>query len=291
MIRPTPDQVALLHPTERLSFAWCDLVNGVPALKAAAHSFLRHVGAGWVYPCCKNLLHIEGLEHVRALRPPAGVLLVANHRSFFDMYVLSMILFRETDLLGRIYFPVRAEFFYDHPAGLVVNGLMSGWSMYPPVLRQPARNDFNDYTMARIVELLAQPGTLVGFHPEGTRNKTDDPYTLLPAYPGVGQLIHAARPTVVPAFVLGMGNQVVRQIRSNFDGTGRRIIVVFGPPLDLDRFLAQAPRLRTYFELARFVRAEITRLGERERALRAELEPDLPSLGPTPEAAAAGLAG
>jgi 1-acyl-sn-glycerol-3-phosphate acyltransferase len=289
--RPTPDQLALLTPTERLSFAWCELVNGVPAFKAAAHAFLRHVGANWVHPCTKNLLHVEGLAGLRALRPPAGVLLVANHRSFFDMYVLSMILFRETDLLGRIYFPVRAEFFYDHPAGLVVNGLMSGWSMYPPVVRQPTRNDFNDFTMGRIAELLAQRGTLIGFHPEGTRNKTDDPYTLLPAYPGVGQLIHRARPTVIPAFILGMGNRLVRQIRANFDGTGRRIIIVFGAPLDLAGFLSQAPRLRTYVELARFVRAELMRLGERERALRADLEPGLPPLGPEPRAEAVSRAG
>jgi 1-acyl-sn-glycerol-3-phosphate acyltransferase len=266
---------------ERLSFAWCDLVNGAGPLKRASHWFLRHVGVGWVHPCTRNLVVLDGLERLRGLRPPRGVLLVANHRSFFDMYVLSMILFRHTDLPGRLYFPVRAEFFYDRPLGLAVNGLMSAWSMYPPVLRQPERGRFNDYALARVAELLQEPGTLVGFHPEGTRNKTDDPYTLLPAYPGVGQLIHRAGPTVVPAFILGMGNDLKSQIRGNFDGTGRRIIAVFGAPLDLEEHLRAPARLRTAMAIARAVRAAITRLGERERALRAELEPKLPPLGPS----------
>jgi 1-acyl-sn-glycerol-3-phosphate acyltransferase len=280
VLRPDASQLGLLTPLERVSFAWCDLVNGVPLLKRAAHRFLRHVGVRWVHPCTRNLLALDGLEQLQGLRPPRGVLLVANHRSFFDMYVLSMLLFRHTGLTGRLYFPVRAEFFYDHALGLTVNGLMSAWSMYPPVLRQPERSHFNDYSTARLCELLQEPGTLVGFHPEGTRNKTDDPYTLLPAYPGVGQLIHRARPTVVPAFVLGLGNDFVRQIRGNFDGTGRRIIVVFGAPLDLGAHLAAPARLRTAMAIARDVRAAITQLGERERALRAELEPDLPPLGP-----------
>jgi 1-acyl-sn-glycerol-3-phosphate acyltransferase len=281
---PTPRQLDLLTTPERLSFAWCDLVNRTPLLKRLSHEFLRRVGTGWVHPCTKHLLVVDGIEAVRDLRPPGGTLLVANHRSFFDMYVLSMLLFRHTALMERICFPVRSEFFYDSLGGVVVNGLMSAFSMYPPVLRQPERSDFNGFTTARLVELLRAPGTLVGFHPEGTRNKTADPYTLLPAYPGVGQLIHHARPTVLPAFVLGLTNDFVRQVRSNFDGTGRKIIVTFGAPLDLERFYAMPARLRTYMELAKHVRRVLMELGQRERALRAAIEGD-----PAPAAAAAAV--
>src|SRR5579884_1912339 len=150
---------------------------------------------------------------------------------------------------------------------------MSAWSMYPPVLRQPERNEFNKYTMSRVAELLSQPGSLVGFHPEGTRNKTDDPYTLLPAQPGVGQLIMAARPLVVPVFIHGMGNKLYRQIKSNFDQTGRKIIMCFGPPMDLEKHYAMTPRLRTYMDVAKHVREVITQLGAREREIRAQYEP------------------
>ena len=133
-----------------------------------------------------------------------------------------------------------------------------------------------DHVMARMSDILQQPGSVVGFHPEGTRNKTDDPYTLLRAQPGVGQLIMQARPTVLPIFILGMGNNALRQIKSNFDGTGRKIILVFGEPMDFERFYTQSARARTYMDISNHVRDTLTQLGARERALRAELEPGAP---------------
>src|SRR5262245_16562391 len=272
MVSPTPTQLALLTRRERFSFGLCDLVNRNRTLKRMSSWFLRNIGSAWVGYCAHNLLYTDGLEDVQKLHPPRGLLLVSNHRSFFDMYMISLALFKQTRLLERVYYPVRAEFFYERLLGLLVNGAMSAWSMYPPVLRQPERNEFNKYTMARLSEVLQEPGTAVGFHPEGTRNKTDDPYTLLRAQPGVGQLIMQARPTVLPMFILGMTNQVVRQIKSNFDGTGRKIILVFGKPLDLEPFYAQSARMRTYMDIANYVRTSITELGARERALRAELE-------------------
>jgi 1-acyl-sn-glycerol-3-phosphate acyltransferase len=289
VIRPTGEQAALLRPWERLAFRFSDYINRDDSLtKRAANQFLSVVGLGWVHTCIRNLLVVEGNEHLDALAPPRGLLLVSNHRSFFDMYVVSCVLFKRVpQLIRRVYFPVRAEFFYDQPLGLLVNGVMSAWSMYPPVLRQPERSEFNKYTSARIVELLGLPGSVVGFHPEGTRNKTLDPYTLLPAQPGVGQLIMHSRPTVLPVFIHGLGNDLPRQIRSNFDGSGRKIIAAFGPPVDLARFYAMPARLRTYLELARHLRTVLTALGARERALRAELEPDRDPLGPPqPEQAA-----
>mgnify|MGYP001480307136 CR=1 FL=1 len=39
-----------------------------------------------------------------------------------------------------------------------------------------------------VAALPDQPGTVVGLHPEGTRGKGPDPYTFLPAQPGVGKL-------------------------------------------------------------------------------------------------------
>jgi len=273
VVAPTPQQLALLTRRERFAFRFCDLINRDGGwLKRASHWFLRHVGVAWVDFCTRHLVVPDGLETMRALRPPRGLLIVANHRSFFDMYLISLVLLKHTELLQRIYFPVRTEFFYQTLSGLFVNGIMSAWSMYPPVLRQPERNEFNKYTMARVNELLEQPGNVIGFHPEGTRNKTDDPYTLLPAQPGVGQIIMAARPTVLPIFLLGMGNRVGRQIKSNFDRTGRKIIIVFGAPMDLERYYAEPARLRTYMEVAKHVRAVLMELGQRERALRAQLE-------------------
>lgn len=270
-IRPTPEQLAPLSSFERLSFRVVDFVNTNPLTKAGSHAFLRSVGMTWVWTCSKNLIHILGAQHIRALAPPRGLLLASNHRSFFDQYVISACLFRLTRLLKRIYFPVRAEFWYQRPLGLGVSLLMSALSMYPPVFREQGKRDFNHYGVRRLVQILEEPGSVVGVHPEGTRNKGDDPYRLLPAQPGIGKLVMDARPTVLPIFVNGLCNNFVHQIRSNFDGTGTPVVIAFGAPLDLDSFYDRRNSLRTQKEAADHVLAAIAALGEKERAYRASL--------------------
>src|SRR5947207_80299 len=93
MVSPTPQQLALLTRRERFSFGVCDLVNRRRLLKRASTWFLRHIGTAWVDYCSRRLLTTDGLEQAQALRPPRGLLLVSNHRSFFDMYMISLVLF------------------------------------------------------------------------------------------------------------------------------------------------------------------------------------------------------
>ncbi len=59
--------------------------------------------------------------------------MVSNHRSFFDLYVVSSVIVKR-GLEQRLMFPVRSQFFYDSPLGLAVNGAMSFFAMYPPVV-------------------------------------------------------------------------------------------------------------------------------------------------------------
>jgi 1-acyl-sn-glycerol-3-phosphate acyltransferase len=279
VVRPTPAQLAQLSRFERLAFRLVDFVNSHELTKASSQVFLRSVGMSWVWCCTRNLIHMVGVRHVRELRPERGLLLCSNHRSFFDQYVISCCLFKTTRLLERIYFPVRAEFWYQRPLGVGVSLAMSALSMYPPVFREQGKREFNHYGLKRLVQLLAQPGSVVGMHPEGTRGKGPDPYTLLPAQPGIGKLIMEARPTVLPIFVNGLSNRFVQQVRSNFDGTGAPIVIVFGAPLALARFYERKNTLRTQKELAEHVLAEIAALGARERAHRAELAAS-PARGP-----------
>ena len=239
-------------------------------LKRAAHLYLREFGAWWVERCTRSLLHVEGLDHVLALHPDRGVVLASNHRSFFDLYVVSSVLLRHAPWIERMYFPVRSSYFYERPDGIAVNLAMSALAMYPPILRSPAKRAFNNFAVGALTDVARQRGSVVGLHPEGTRSKTDNPYTLLPAQPGIGEVIHAARPIVLPAFVLGLGNDFVGQVRSNFDGTGEPITIVFGAPLELGDLLDAQPRLRTYKRISDRVRNAITVLGERERQLRIE---------------------
>jgi 1-acyl-sn-glycerol-3-phosphate acyltransferase len=208
------------------------------------------------------------VENLTELRPDRGVLLACNHRSFFDMYTISSVILRKTDWVKGMYFPVRSDYFYERPDGVFVNAVMSAMAMYPPVMRNTEKRPFNQYAVDFVADVVQQPGSLVGFHPEGTRNKTDDPYTLLPANPGVGQIVHQARPIVVPVFILGLTNNLPKQMMGNFDGTGEPITVLFGKPLDLERFYAEPAKLRTYKRLADHMRDEIMVLGEREREYR-----------------------
>ncbi len=278
MIRPTAEQAALLTGFQRLAFAWCDAWNRNALLKRLGHAFLRSVGARWVYYCTRRLLHVEGAEHLAGLAPDRGVVIAANHRSFFDLYVVASVLLRSTSWVKRMYFPVRSNYWYERPDAILANGLMSAWAMYPPVLRDPKKRAFNQYVVDYLKEAIQQSGTVVGLHPEGTRNKTDDPYTLLPSQPGIGEIIRVAQPVVLPVFVLGLGNDLPRQVRGNFDGRGEPITMVFGRPLDLRAHFEQPPRLRTYVQIASVVRAEIMKLGQQERELRARK--GLPSKGP-----------
>ncbi len=267
-VRPNPEQLSHLEPFERFAFGISDAMNRNPLLKRAGHTFLRTFGATWVHVCTRNLLTVEGLEPLASLRPPGGVVLACNHRSFFDLYVISSVLLRKTDWIRGMYFPVRSNYWYERPDGIIVNGIMSAWAMYPPVLRDPRRKSFNEYTVDFLADVMTQPGAVLGIHPEGTRNKTDDPYTLVAAHPGIGQIVRRSNPLVIPAFILGLSNDIARQVRGNFDGTGERIQIVFGAPMDFTAMQSAPAKLRTYKTIADRVKDEIQRLGTIERAMR-----------------------
>lgn len=265
------EQSPQLSRFEKTALAITRLVNETAAGKLLQTLFLKTVSQGWVAPSIKNLLHVDGEEHLHELRPDRGILLCANHRSFFDQYVIMSVMVQRTALVKKMYFPVRSNFFYETWSGVAVNALIGGMAMYPPIFRDPAKADLNRKALDQVIALLAEPGVIVGMHPEGTRGKGPDPYDLLPAQPGVGQVIMKAQPIVLPVFVNGLGNDIVRQVTSNFRGGGKNgtpIFVCFGPPLDLSDLLAGRPRPAQYKRVADRVMAAIRGLGERERALR-----------------------
>ncbi len=109
-------------------------------------------------------------------------------------------------------------------------------------------------------------GNVVGFHPEGTRNKSADPYSFLRPQPGVGRLIKDARPQVVPVFIAGLGNDLFRQVLGNLRG-GEPVRIHFGPAIYFKDFQARRDSVRTYKEIADFVMTKIAELGERDREL------------------------
>ncbi|WXH26353.1 hypothetical protein WA016_00261 [Myxococcus stipitatus] len=122
-----------------------------------------------------------------------------------------------------------------------------------------------------MVRLLQRGGTLTGVHPEGTRNKGSDPYTLLPAQSGVGRIIHQSRATVLPLFINGLTNSLVRQFSGNFLRTGEPVVLVFGKPLAMEDLLARPGGTRVYKQVSERLVTTITALGQEERAARARL--------------------
>ncbi len=265
-IDPTPGELAVLSRMERFIFLQAHEMNQ-GRWKRFWTWCQRHIGSLWIYLATYNLMKVYGLEHFEAASQERPLLLVANHRSFFDMYAVSSVLFRRTRRPMKLFFPVRAKFFYDSLVGALVNFLAGWWSMYPPIYGENEKRVFDKYSMRRLIELCRSgAGHVIGFHPEGGRNLNSDPYSYLRAQPGVGKLIKDTAPQVIPVFIAGLGNKVLRQINANWNG-GEFVRIHFGPPLDLSEFLAKKDRVRTYKEISDFVMSKIAELGEQDRAM------------------------
>jgi 1-acyl-sn-glycerol-3-phosphate acyltransferase len=229
----------------------------------------RTVGQLWITLATYQLHHIHHIERLRPLAPKSSFILVCNHRSFFDLYILTAALLR-SGLRQRIVFPVRSNFFYDTILGFFVNGVMSFFAMYPPLFRDKRRVSLNALGLEELASLLLEGETLCGIHPEGRRNTDQSPYELLPAKSGVGRLIHAARGIpVIPVFTNGLlPNNLPRQIVSNFDGTGIPIHSVFGNPISFGDLLDEPASPRLFAKISERCLDEVRKLGEEERALR-----------------------
>jgi 1-acyl-sn-glycerol-3-phosphate acyltransferase len=259
-----------LSPIERRQIKFVRDTFEPGALDRAVRVLQRHVGANWIEQSIKNLRHVHGLDRLPKWDRNTSYLCVSNHRSFFDLYVVTAYLVKR-GMDHRLVFPVRSQFFYDKRLGFFVNGVMSFFAMYPPVFRERARAALNLASLDEVVRLLKKGGAFVGLHPEGTRNKTSDPYTLLPAQSGVGRIIQAARVPVIPVFINGLGNDIVRQVASNFTRTGAPVNVVFGAPIDFGDMLDAAPSPRLHRRISEHCVEVIGKLGEEERAIRASL--------------------
>ncbi|MFN0140612.1 MAG: lysophospholipid acyltransferase family protein [Pyrinomonadaceae bacterium] len=261
---PAPDEIAPLSAFERIGFRLAHEMN-LGAGKRLMTFCQRHIGSLWIYLATYNLMQVYGIENIENSDASRPVVLAANHRSFFDLYTVSSVIFRRTKRPLALFFPVRAKFFYDNPIGWFVNLVMGWMSMYPPFFREEreaAKREFDKYSMQRLIQLCSEPApNVVGFHPEGKRNLEGGPYDMLPAQPGIGKVIYAARPQVIPVFIAGLGNHLPKQIIGNWTG-GEKIRIHFGEPVDLDEFYSRPDRLRTHKEIADFVMLKIKELGE-----------------------------
>lgn len=237
VVRPTPEQLEGLSALERLSFRVADFLSK-PALTPLSANWNSVVMGALIYSCSSRRLKVVGLENLAPFGKKDSILLVANHRSFFDFFTITALLYWRTRLSKRIFFPVRQKFFYDTPIGPLVNFAMSGMRMFPPIMREKEKKAFNNYSVNRCVEELNREdiGTVLGIHPEGTRNKNDDPYSFLPAQPGAGKVALAAtRAKVIPVFALGMAQSIPGEWNKNLlHAAESPVDVYFGKPIDFE---------------------------------------------------------
>jgi len=266
-LAPAAHEIAPLNLTEKIGFKLTDRMN-----RGAWKNFWtfcqRHIGSLWIYLATYNLMNVFGLENVEKTSAEKPLLIVANHRSFFDMYTVSSVLFRRTRRPIKLFFPVRAKFFYTSPVGWLVNLIMGWWAMYPPFFREAKeirKREFDKFSMRRLVQLCSEgKASVIGFHPEGKRNLSADAYSFLPAQPGIGKVIMLARPQIVPVFIAGLGNDLPKQILGNWTG-GEKIRIYFGEPIDLSEFYAKTDRLRTHKEIADYLMLKIGELAEKDK--------------------------
>jgi 1-acyl-sn-glycerol-3-phosphate acyltransferase len=268
---PTAEELSVLSAFERFAYRLTRRMNR-GAWKRFWTWCQSTMGAGWIHLSTYNIMNVYGLENVEAASRERPLLLVANHRSFFDMYAVSTMLFRMTKWRKQLFFPVRGRFFYQSPLGLFVNLVMGWWSMYPPFFATgdhplPEKRVFDKFSFRLLTDLARNgPGNIIGFHPEGTRNKNDDPYSFLRAQPGVGKLILEAKPQVIPVFIAGLCNDLPRQVARNWNRE-EVIRIHFGPLIDLTDYVNRPDRLRTHKEIADMVMAKIAELAENDKKL------------------------
>jgi 1-acyl-sn-glycerol-3-phosphate acyltransferase len=272
--RPSEGELTKLSRFERQAFNVIDTFNSVPLIKNSSSKLLTTVGGKIVRTVTRRRTHLVDIDRLRDLKPDRGVLIVANHRTYYDHYLISAYLESETQLIKNLYYPVRSNFFYDTATGVAINLFGAAMSMYPPVFRQPEKRDFNHYGLRRIAELLQDPRAVVGVHPEGRRNSSDDPYTFPPAQPGVGKLVMKSWPLILPVFVNGFDESFLKRFTlkgMRAEKNEEPLIIVYGEMIELTEYRERPATLRLQKEIADELLRRVGMLGQIERRLRERL--------------------
>mmetsp|Transcript_12346 Transcript_12346/g.29560 ORF Transcript_12346/g.29560 Transcript_12346/m.29560 type:complete len:710 (+) Transcript_12346:138-2267(+) len=242
---PSRQEAAKLHWCERFSFYCADFVQ-------RHMRWLRALYNGWVMRgivtlCTSRRVRVFGKEHIQHIGSHDSVLMVSNHRSYFDFFVITVMgMWPYSGANFFSMYPVRSGYFYTALCGFSINLFGSVLAMFPNIVNTTSmkqngdkRTDgkmWNDYALRRTIQELKVPGVLVGIHPEGTRSTDADPYSMLPTKPGAGKVALACEEAhVIPIFIMGLGTTISKEVRTNFSATpwDSPIDVVFGPHVDL----------------------------------------------------------
>lgn len=156
-------------------------------------------------------IRVIGESHVPR---EGGVIVAANHNSYFDIPLLGCVLSRRADNIAK------SELF-QNPILAALFRALGGF----PV----RRGTIDRQAIGEAVRRL-KAGHLLAMYPEGTRSKDG---RLQPPKPGIGMMIALSGVKVVPAYI--HGTAPVRPFR--------RVTVIFGKPLDFKAQIEEIERV------------------------------------------------
>lgn len=264
-----------LNKIERFNFTVLNRLNSSPVFRKILTTIGATIGKTWVELFIEGAVVAHGFKNFKKIDPKRAVLLVPNHRTFFDQFAIAARLFKIYGRHHNIYFPVRANYFYDRISGLFVNLFIANGVMYPPFVRDRKRLRWNKEATEILINLLRNPENMVGYHPEGTRNLGPDPYEFLSAKPGCGEIIYRTNPNVIPVFLEGFPDNPAHMLRcSSYRKNPRRpyVHMVMGEPIDFSEELAMEENKKTYLTIAQKAMRHIARLSKDEITIRKKYE-------------------
>ncbi len=180
-------------------------------------------------------LQVIGRENVPV---SGGVIVAANHNSYFDIPLLGCALPREASYLAKaelFRIPLFSSFLK------VMGGI--------PIRRGGVGREAISETLYRL-----RAGRLVVIYPEGARSSTGK---IQPPKPGLGKIVSESNVAVVPAYIQGCAS--LRLFR--------KVTIIFGRPLHFQSLEVEPGRgsIRAqshYATIARSVMSEVARLGQ-----------------------------
>ena len=227
---------ASLSKTERFAIGLMRRMTSKGLMRGLGIFWTRIFGRPIVSLLSQHRWKVTGAEHLVDIPKTSPLLIISNHRTFFDLFVIMTALrvLSKNRLGMRCVFPVRSPFFYDRPLGIFLNLLASGGAMYPPVFRDHRKETLNAEGLEVMRWLIRQRGVSLGFHPEGRRNQSAEPKSIAPLKRGVGLLLKDAHPDLIilPVFLEGLTNDFIRESLHVFNrGTPPPIHIAWGEPI------------------------------------------------------------
>jgi 1-acyl-sn-glycerol-3-phosphate acyltransferase len=205
---------------------------------------------GYIFFHFLNRTIVIGKRNVPQKR---NTLLLSNHQTMIDSFLVGLFAFYPTSLLKPSVIPwnpAAEENFYRNP---FLAWLADSWKCIPI---KKGRKDVG--AIFKMAEAL-RSGTMTLF-PEGTRSRDG---SIGQARGGAGLLILETRPTVIPVCIEGMDELL--PVGAVLPRLFKRVYIYYGKPLDLSEFYHR-PKSR---EAAREI---MTRVMDRIRTMRAEIQ-------------------